>query len=87
MMRIILSLIGIVGSFFMLKYRERVGDMFGEADWMRKVGGIYNIIIVVSLFFFFWGLAGLTNTQGFFFGPLRNIIPGLPQAQGPTPEF
>jgi hypothetical protein len=84
-MRIFLSLIGIVASFFLLKYRERVGDAIGEADWMKKVGGVYMIIIIFSILLFFWSVASLTGTTDVLFGPLRHIIPGLyPVEEAPT---
>jgi len=83
-MRIILSLVGIVGSFFMLKYREQVGDMFGEAEWMRKVGGVYNVVIFASAFVFIWSIAELTGTTSFFFGWFLNLLPGLGSAPEPA---
>lgn len=85
-MNFILPLIGIVASFFLLKYRERVGDMIGEAEWMRKVGGVYILIIIFSIFLFFWSLAELTGTTDILFRPLLFFIPGLHQAT-PEPEL
>ncbi|TSC57774.1 MAG: hypothetical protein Greene041619_939 [Candidatus Peregrinibacteria bacterium Greene0416_19] len=72
----LLSVIFIVGSFFLIKYREQAGDMIGEADWMRRVGGVYNLLIFVAVFLFFFGVAGLTGTTDFFFGWLKYLIPG-----------
>lgn len=83
-MRVILSLIGIVGSIFLIKYRERAGDMLGEAEWMKKVGGIYNLLIIVGIVIFFWSVAELTGTTGILFGWLPNLIPGLRQEAAPT---
>ena len=37
-MRIFLSLVGMIGSFYLIKQREQVGDMIGEAEWMKKIG-------------------------------------------------
>ena len=76
-MRILLCLIGIVGSFFMLRYRETIGDMMGEGDWMRKVGGVYNFVIIVAVFIFFWSLAELTGTTSFLFAPITWLFPGM----------
>ena len=75
-MHIVLSLVGIVGSFFLIKEREKVGDMFGEAEWMRKVGGVYNVVVICALFIFFWSLAELTGTTDVLFGWVRNFFPG-----------
>lgn len=75
-MHYVLSLLGIIASFFMLKYRERIGEVIGEASWMDKIGGVYNFIVLLALFVFFWSLASLTGTTGFFFSPLRLLLPG-----------
>ncbi len=71
----VLSIIGIIGSFYMLKYRQQVGDMVGEAAWMKSIGGIYNVIIIVSILIFFWSLAELTNTADVLFSPIKTLIP------------
>lgn len=69
-MKYFFALLGIAASFVLLKYRERVGEMFGEADWMRHVGGIYGIVIIVAIFIFFWSVATLTGTMDIFLIPL-----------------
>jgi hypothetical protein len=74
-MTILLSLIGIVGSFFLIRYRETIGDMLGEADWMSSVGGIYTIIVIVAIFIFFWSIAELTGTTEIFFTPFLWLLP------------
>lgn len=70
-----LSLLGIVAAFFMMKYREKIGDMLGEAEWMQKIGGVYTFIILLALFIFIWSIAALTGTTGVLFAPLRWILP------------
>jgi hypothetical protein len=85
-MTTILALIGIIASFFMLKYRERLGDMIGEADWMNKVGGVYNLVIIVSILIFFWCVAELTGTTDVLFKPLIYLLPGA-QSNTPTQDF
>jgi|GEM_PF-462846 len=75
-MNIVLGLIGIVGSFFLLKYRERAGEMIGDPEWARKVGGIYNVLIIVAILIFFWSIATMTGTTGVLFSPLLRLIPG-----------
>ncbi|MBT3292828.1 hypothetical protein HOD24_04065 [Candidatus Peregrinibacteria bacterium] len=60
----------------MIKYRERVGDMFGEADWMQKVGGIYGIIFISAIAIFFFSIAKMTGTTDIFLSPLINLLPG-----------
>jgi len=74
-MRFLLGLIGLVASFFILKYRERIGDMFGNADWMRYVGGPYNLVVIIALFIFFWCLAAITGTEEIFVRPFLMLFP------------
>jgi len=77
-MRIFLSIVGIIGSYFILRYREAIGNMIGEAEWMRKVGGVYTFVILVALVLFFWSLAELTGTTGVLFSPFQRL-PGQQQ--------
>lgn len=60
----------------LIKYRERVGDMLGEAEWMRYVGGVYNFVVIIAIFIFFWSVASLTGTQKIFFAPLYWLVGG-----------
>lgn len=76
-MTTLFSLLGIVGSVLMLKYRESIGNILGEADWMSKVGGIYNVVIIIAIFVFFWSLSTLTGTTEILFAPLLWLIPGV----------
>jgi hypothetical protein len=73
----ILPIVGIVASFFLVRYREQVGNMIGEAEWMKKVGGVYMVVTLFSVFLFFWCLAELTGTNDVLFGGIRNAIPGF----------
>lgn len=88
-MRIFFALLGLVLSFFMIKYRERVGDMMGEAEWMRSVGGVYMVVIGLAIFIFLWSLAALTNTLDIFLWPLVMFIPGASRSTPPpsSPAF
>lgn len=79
-MTFFLSLLGIICSLFMFKYRERIGDTVGEADWMRKIGGVYAVIMILALVIFFWSIAELTGTTDILFAPVRLLFPGLPQS-------
>ena len=76
-MQYFLGFLGVIFSFLLLKYRERIGDMIGEAEWMNKIGGIYNFIIILAILMFLWSVSALTNTTHFLFAPIRYIIPGL----------
>lgn len=74
-MRYALSVIGIVASFFLVKYRERVGEITGEAEWMKKVGGVYNVIVIIAIVIFFWSIAAITGTTNIFLKPISYILP------------
>jgi len=76
-MSIVLGLLGIAASVLLLKYRERAGDLIGEAAWMSKVGGVYNLIIIFALCLFFWSVAVMTGTQYVFLRPLLFFLPGV----------
>ncbi len=79
-MRTFLSILGIVASFFLLKYRQKTGDAIGEAEWMKKLGGVYMVVAIVAVLIFFWSVAELTGTTDIMFAPLRRLIPGTYQA-------
>lgn len=85
-MHIVFGLAGMIGAFFLMYYRERVGNIIGEAEWMKKVGGVYNFIVLAGLIMFFWSLAYMTGTLDYLFLPIRSVIPGL-QPATPTPVF
>jgi hypothetical protein len=74
-MNYVLSIFGIFASFYMIKYREKVGDMLGEAEWMSKVGGIYTVVIFLATFIFFWSVAELTGTTDYLFAPVLWLFP------------
>ncbi len=80
----LLIALGLIGPFVLIYYREPVGDMIGEADWMRKIGGVYYFIVFIALFFFFWTLAELTGTTQILFSPLRSLSPAFQQHEAPA---
>ena len=75
----LLIVVGLVGPFFLIKYRESIGDMIGEAEWMKKIGGVYNVILIIAIVIFFWTIAEMTGTTGILFSPLKSLFPGFRQ--------
>lgn len=87
MMKYLLIAAGFALSFFLIVKREQIGDSIGEADWMRYVGGVYNLLVIVAVILFFWCLAELTNTTDIFFAPLRMLLPGTAHNAPAATEF
>jgi hypothetical protein len=86
--QIFLGLLGIGFSFALIKYREQVGDMLGDPEWASKVGGIYNIVILLGAIGFFWSIAHMTGTEDVLFAPLVYFLPHHAPPQGiPGTEF
>ncbi len=74
-MKTFLSLVGIVFGCLLVYYREQVGMAFGDPPWASKVGGVYNVVIIIGIFFVFWSLATLTNTTDVLFAPIFMFLP------------
>lgn len=81
-MRITIGIIGMICSYIMIRHRQALGDMMGEADWMRKIGGVYMVMVFLGVLVFFWSVAYMVNTLDIFFYPLLYLIP-LPQSVAP----
>ena len=79
-----LGLIGVIFSFTIMKYREAVGDMIGEADWMYKLGGVYNVILLVAFGIFLFSIATMTGTTDILLAPILLLFPGGNGSETPT---
>lgn len=79
-----IGLIGVAASFAIIKYRERVADMIGEASWMSKVGGVYNFVLLTAIALLIFSVAKMTGTTDVFLSPFLWIIPGGNTPQTPT---
>lgn len=71
-----LKICAMILAVLMIKYRERIGDQLGDPYWTRYVGGIYNFVIIIAVFIFFWAVASLTGTEKIFFFPFYFILGG-----------
>ena len=45
----LIGFLGLAVAIVFIRYRRIVGDMVGNAQWMLKVGGVHNIIIIVAI--------------------------------------
>ena len=86
-MTVFLGIIGIIASFFIIKQREYLGDFFGDPEWAYRIGGIYNVMIIVAVLIFFWGLAAVTGTMDVLFSPIYSFFSFGKSNQGVDPNF
>lgn len=73
-MRFIGGIFGIIFGFLIIRYRERIGEMLGDPQWASKVGGIYNVLIIVGIFIFLWSLTTMTGTSDVLFSPILSLV-------------
>ncbi len=74
-MKYVLGLIGIIMGCCLIIWRQRVGDEFGEQEWAYRIGGVYNVVIIVGIFMIFWSIAYMVDTMEFFFWPILMFLP------------
>lgn len=84
-MNFLVGLTGIALSLAMIKYRSKIADMVGSADWMMKLGGVYNVILLAAFAIFIFSVATVTGTTDVFLAPILWILP-LPESPE-TPTF
>ena len=72
---------GLIGPFFMIMYRESIGNLMGEPAWTKMFGGIYAVVVFVAIAIFFWTVAELTNSTSVMFHFLTYMIGATPQAK------
>jgi len=71
MVNILVIILGIV----VIKFREKIADLIGNAEWMRYVGGVYNFVIIIGIFLFLFGIARLTGTVDILMAPIYSVLP------------
>jgi hypothetical protein len=86
-MNYILGILGMIGSVYMIKYREQVGDMFGEAEWMRKIGGVYVLVIIIAVIIFLGSISMVTGTEYIFLKPVLMLFPGFTRQPAAVDPF
>lgn len=74
-MQYVVGIIGLIFGCCIVKWREAVANEFGDPDWANKVGGMYNVVIIIGIFICFWSLAYMTGTINFLFAPILNMLP------------
>ncbi len=79
MLRYALIAAGLIGPFFMIIYRESIGDLMGEPSWTKIFGGIYAVVVFLAIFIFFWTIAEMTNSTDVLFHGLLYLVGGGPE--------
>lgn len=88
MMEYAIPIGGIIFAFILIKYREQIGDVFGDPEWMRAIGGIYYVIVYIAIFIIFWSISVMTGTTEILFKPFLWLFPTLGQrAQNNVPDL
>lgn len=70
---------GLIGPFFMIMYRESIGDLMGEPPWTKLFGGIYAVVVWIAIFIFFWTIAEMTDSTDILFRGLLYVVGGMPE--------
>jgi len=73
----VIPVLGIAFAFVLIKYREQIGDTFGDPDWLRAVGGVHYTIVYIAIFIIFWSISYLTGTTEILFRPFLWLFPTL----------
>ena len=71
------GILAIGAAFVFIKYREKIVEMTGKFAWAEKYlgsGGTYNLMVILGIIFFFWGIASMTGTTGVFLAPIFGIF-------------
>ncbi|MFH0770923.1 MAG: hypothetical protein V1926_06145 [Candidatus Peregrinibacteria bacterium] len=84
-MHIILGLVGIALSFFMIRHRESVGDTIGDAEWMHKLGGVYNVVVMSSILLFLISVAAIFNLTSVALMPIVRFLMPFSLKTPPAP--
>lgn len=80
-MDFLIPILGIAFAFVLIKYREQIGDTFGDPDWLRPIGGVHFTIVYIAIFIIFWSISYLTGTTEILFRPFLWLFPTLTQRQ------
>ena len=71
------GILAIIGAFLLIKYREKVVGFTGKFAWAEKYlgsGGTYNLMVIIAVILFFWGVAKMTGTTDVLLSPLKGIF-------------
>jgi hypothetical protein len=72
---------GLIGPFFMIRYREAIGDMVGDPKWTHVLGGIYAVVVYLAIIIFFWTVAEMTGSTSTLFFFLTYVLGITPQTK------
>lgn len=68
--RLLVAIAATAISYFLLKYRQKIGDLIGPVGFAEKFfggGGTYTLLVIIAIVIFFLGLSYLSGGLDFFF--------------------
>ena len=71
-MNIVYGLLGLGFAYLLVRYREFIGDILGNMEWAKWVGGIYNVIVMVAIILAIFSLLFIFGLEEQLFGGIRN---------------
>jgi hypothetical protein len=83
-MEYLFPILGIAFAFVLIKYREQIGDVFGDPDWLRPIGGVHYTIVYIAIFIIFWSISSMTGTTSVLFRPILWLFPTVRSGAGAT---
>lgn len=79
MLSFIYGLFGLIGSFFILKYRGKLVEMMGKFSWAERYlgrGGTYTAWIFIGIFTGIYSFLLMIGEEGRIFGWLSGYFGG-----------
>ncbi|HAI98108.1 TPA: hypothetical protein DCL30_01015 [Candidatus Peribacteria bacterium] len=83
-MHFFLGFIGILLSVGIIRYREAIGDTIGEAEWMRKIGGVYMVTIYFAICLFIYSFLSMFGLQDMLLTPIVRLLTPYGTPDGPV---
>ncbi len=76
-MKILWGLVGILLSYFIVRYRKNIVEWTGKFAWAERylgMGGTYTVLIFLSIGVFMFSILYMTGNMDFVFGGLGNFF-------------
>ncbi len=70
----------LLAAYGLIRYRLKVVEVFGKVEWAEYYlgrGGTYNLVVIIAVLLFIWGLASITGTLPLLLSPLGGLRAGV----------